>query len=85
MRTISASEITNNCKVLKKYSTDINDELIKETIISKYLIESDRYNTITKKNSRIINYKTYYRIINMFEKLLMFILILKLYIVYIYL
>ena len=29
LRTISASEITNNCKVLiKKYSTDINDELI---------------------------------------------------------
>ena len=66
MRTISASEITNNCKVLiKKYSTDINDELINETIhFSKYLIESDigifLYNTITKK-------KQYYRIINMFE------------------
>ena len=50
LRTISASEITNNCKVLiKKYSTDINDELINETIhFSKYVIESDRYNTITK-------------------------------------
>ena len=43
LRTISASEITNNCKVLiKKYSTDINDILINETIhFSKYLIESD--------------------------------------------
>ena len=51
LRTISASEITNNCKVLiKKYSTDINDKLINETIhFSKYLIEYDRYNTITKK------------------------------------
>ena len=51
LRTISESEIINNCKVLiKKYSTDINDELINKTIhFSKYLIESDRYNTITKK------------------------------------
>ena len=33
---------------------DINDELINETIhFSKYVIESDRYNTITKKNSTI--------------------------------
>ena len=33
LMTISASEIINNCKVLiKKYSTDINDELIKRDI-----------------------------------------------------
>ena len=33
MRTIIASKLTNNCKLLiKKYSADINDELINETI-----------------------------------------------------
>ena len=53
MRTISASEITNNCKVLiKKYSTDINDELINETIhFSKYVIKSDRYIQLPKNST----------------------------------
>ena len=42
MRYSSASKIKNNCKLLiVKYSADINDELINETIHSyEYVIES---------------------------------------------
>ena len=70
LRIISASEITNNYKVLiKKYFTDINDELINETIhFSKYVIESDRYNTITKKTV-LSDYKYVREIIDVYPNI----------------